>query len=159
MQQPLAHTQNRSSKKWRNWISQTESNLKRQYIRRCIYNIPNLSPGQSESTANPILQPVKLKCSQRPVFTNPDLHSPPSPHSGEVGFDAPEVEEGVYVVEPGPGLSLLVAHWMRDCVLLPAQPVHRIVSATKHTATRQTLDSASQSAALFRNASVTSMTA
>lgn len=115
---------------------------------------PKLSPGQSETTAKPILQPIKLKCSQRSAFTDPDLHSPPSPHSGEVSFDAPKVEEGVYVVEPGPGFSLLVAHWMRDCVLLPAQPVHRIVSATKHTATCQTLDSASQSAAYFTNASV-----
>jgi len=57
------------------------------------------------------------------------------PGTTEIALDAADVEQGVDVVEPRPGLGLLVSHGVHHPVLFPAQPVHRVIPevATKET--------------------------
>ena len=45
-----------------------------------------------------------------------------------VALDAADVEQGINVVQSRPGLGLLVSYGVRHPVLLPTQPVHRVVS-------------------------------
>jgi len=49
------------------------------------------------------------------------------PDTSEIALNAADVEQGVDVVQLRPGLGLLVSHGVHHPVLLPAQPVHRVI--------------------------------